>query len=70
MTHDDYLIDEDSRTLDVLNSLREIEEVLRELGTEAGRGPRGLAFNALATDTWKIRATLTAIRSGGLPVEL
>lgn len=68
---DDYFDDDnDFRTLDVLQKLREAEELLRELAQKAGRGPRGLALNALATDTWKTQAALAAVRSGCLPRQI
>ena len=46
---------------------RQLEAQIRAEAKAAGRGPRGLALNALATDAWKLRASLVALAAGELP---
>lgn len=50
-----------------LDTLKHVEGFLREQAAANGRGPRALAYSALATQAWVLRAALTALGSGCEP---
>ncbi|MDP3911786.1 MAG: hypothetical protein Q8Q14_15485 [Gemmatimonadales bacterium] len=53
--------------IEVAEMTDKLETTVRALATRAGRGPKALALNALATDMWKLRAALMALKDGEVP---
>lgn len=49
-------------------ALGELEAELRRIALVVGRGPDGLALNALATHLWLARAGLVALLNNEVPV--
>ena len=49
--------------------IREAEQSLRNAAAALGRSPQALAFNALATDAWKLGAGILAVINDFHPVE-
>lgn len=52
----------------IVDLLVEAERLARQHAAEVGRGPEGLAYNALATTIFAARATAGALVVGARPV--